>query len=394
MISLPNNCNCSELTVNPKNWKTCKISGIARNWHIQYYFYDTSLNKRKFVRIKGMNRFKTLTERREATAQLIENELYNLKDKGYNPITGKFLVLGFGSIEPTTGFIDALRKAFKLLKLEGTTMQDISSALNFFETAAKKLGIDRMEIQTVKRRHLRQVLDMVGELKKSWSAYSFNNCRAYLLMLYKKLLEEDAVDVNPVKEIPKQKIIFKLKRVLDETERLRIDKHLKEIDPNYRRFIHLFFHSGSRKTEMVRLKVEDVNLEKQVFKLFIKKGSQQREELRAIKNIALDFWKEQLEGASPDDYVFSSNFRPGKTRTTAKRMGNKWRLYVKEGLGINIDFYSLKHLNLDEVAGLLDAEAAAKMAGHTSTVITLKHYLVNEEERKMEKLRKVNNEFA
>ena len=158
----------------------------------------------------------------------------HLKEKGYNPITGKFLIEGFGSIEPTAGFIDALRKAFKLLKLEGTTMQDISSAINFFEIAAKKLGIDRMEIQIVKRRHLRQVLDMVGELKKSWSAYSFNNCRAYLLMLYKKLLEEDAVDVNPVKEIPKQKIVFKLKRVLDETERLRIDKHLKEIDPNYR----------------------------------------------------------------------------------------------------------------------------------------------------------------
>ncbi len=235
---------------------------------------------------------------------------------------------------------------------------------------------------------------MVGELKKSWSAYSFNNCRAYLLMLYKKLLEEDAVDVNPVKEIPKQKIVFKLKRVLDEKERLRIDEHLKKIDPDYRRFIHLFFHSGSRKTEMVRLKVADVNLEKQVFKLLIKKGSQQRAELRAIKNIALDFWKEQLDGALHDDYVFSSNFRPGKTCTTAKRMGNKWKLYVKEGLGIDIDFYSLKHLNLDETSKLLDAEAAAKMAGHTSTVITLKHYLVNEEERKMEKLRKVNNDFA
>ena len=394
MITLPNGCNCSEISVTPKDWKTCKASAMARNWHIQYYFYDTAINKRKFVLVKGMNRFKTLIERREATAQLIENELYNLKEKGYNPITGKFFIERFGSIEPTEGFIDALRKAYKLLKLEATTRQDVSSSINFFETAAKKIGIERSEIQCVKRRHLRQLLDTVGELKKSWSAYSFNNCRAYLLMLYKKLLEEDAVDVNPVKEIPKQKIIFKLKRLLDEHERARIDTHLKEVDPNYRRFIHIFFHSGARKTELVRLKVEDVNIEKQVFKLFIKKGNQQREELRAIKNIALDFWKVQLEGASPDDYVFSSNFRPGKTRTTAKRMGDKWRLYVKEGLGIDIDFYSLKHLNLDETSKLLDAEAASKMAGHTSTVITLKHYLVNEEERKMEKLRKVNNDFA
>jgi len=75
-------------------------------------------------------------------------------------------------------------------------------------------------------------------------------------------------------------------------------------------------------------------------------------------------------------------------------MSNKWREYVKEGLGIDIDFYSLKYLNLDEVAGQLDEEATARMAGHTSTVITWKHYLINEKERKMEKLKRVNNDFA
>jgi hypothetical protein len=77
-----------------------------------------------------------------------------------------------------------------------------------------------------------------------------------------------------------------------------------------------------------------------------------------------------------------------------KNITNKWKEYVKDELKIDIDFYSLKHLNLDEISSILDAEAAAKMAGHTSPVITLKHYLVNEEERKMEKLRRVNNEFA
>lgn len=361
---------------------------MARNWHIQYYFYDHALEQRKFVRVKNMNRFKTLSERREATAQLIENELYQLKEKGFNPITRSFTIEKCTGIDPRTSFIDALWKAFDFIKAESTTCLDIKSSIKFFAIAAKKMGIDKMEIQSVKRRHLHQMIEMCADLKKSWSAWSYNNCRTYLMMLYKKLLEQDAVEINPVKDIPKAKIIIRIKKVLNEQERLRIDAHLKSVDPDYRRFIHLFFHSGSRKTEMVRLKVEDVNLEKQVIKLFIKKGSQQREELRAIKNIALDFWKEQLDGASPDDYVFSSNFRPGKTRTTAKRMGNKWRLYVKKGLGINIDFYSLKHLNLNEVAGQLDAEAAAKMAGHTSTVITLKHYLANEEERKMEKLSK------
>lgn len=394
MINLPNSCTCSEITVTPKDWKTCKAPAMARNWHIQYYFYDNALKKRKFVLVKGMNRFKILLERRQATAQLIENELYQLKEKGYNPITGKFLQEIFSGIDPKTGFIDALWKAFKLIKCEGTTLLDIRSSIHFFEIAAKKMGIDRIEIQSVKRRQLHQMIEMCAELKKSWSAWSYNNCRTYLMMLYKKLLEQDAVETNPVKDIPKQKVIIRVKNVLSPEERLKVDQHLKQVDPDYRRFMQIFFHSGSRKTELVRLKVSDVYLDKHYFKLFIKKGSQQREELRAIKNIAFDFWKEQIEGSSPDDYVFSSNFKPGKRKTTARHMSDKWKEYVKEGLGIDIDFYSLKHLNLDETSNILDAQAAAKMAGHTSTVITLKHYLINEEERKMEKLRRVNNEFA
>ena len=112
-----------------------------------------------------------------------------------------------------------------------------------------------------------------------------------------------------------------------------------------------------------------MNLEKPVFKLLIIKGSQQKEVLRPIKNIAIEFWKEQLKNASPDDYVFSFDFKPGKTKTTTKRMSNKWKEHVKEGLGININFYLLKHLNLDETAMILDAEAAVKIAGQTSTVI-------------------------
>jgi uncharacterized protein (UPF0297 family) len=42
-----------------------------------------------------MNRFKTLDERKEATRQLIENELHQLKEKGFNPLTGKFIPLNF-----------------------------------------------------------------------------------------------------------------------------------------------------------------------------------------------------------------------------------------------------------------------------------------------------------
>ena len=118
MSSLPQNFNCSELTVHPKGWKYCKASALAHKGYIQYHFYDSALKKRKFVILKGMNSFRTLDERREATKQLIENELHLLMEKGYNPITGKFAPFKDNYIEATTPFVEALRKAFDLMKLE------------------------------------------------------------------------------------------------------------------------------------------------------------------------------------------------------------------------------------------------------------------------------------
>ena len=119
-----------------------------------------------------MNRFKTLDERREATKQLIENELYQLREKGLSPITGNFTPIANNSIEPTTTFIDALRKVYGLLKIEGATKIDINSSIKFFEIAAQKTGFAKLEIQFVKRKHLMQMFEMLPTLKKSWSAWS------------------------------------------------------------------------------------------------------------------------------------------------------------------------------------------------------------------------------
>ena len=68
-------------------------------------------------------------------------------------------------------------------------------------------------------------------------------------------------------------------------------------------------------------------------------------------------------------------------------------MHVKKKLNISADFYSLKHLNIDETADALDIKDASVMAGHTTPVITIKHYALNEKERQHERMSKVNNSF-
>ena len=122
MNHLLNDCSYSELTLTPKDWKT-NPSAIKRKWRIQYYFYDSFFKDDpkykygKFVIIKGMNRLKTISDRRGATKKLIENELLLLREESYNPITGQRNVVlkNDYEIEPTFYFIEALRKGHSLL---------------------------------------------------------------------------------------------------------------------------------------------------------------------------------------------------------------------------------------------------------------------------------------
>ena len=133
MLQLPSGCSCSTtLSVFPKNWKTGGPSLLQKAWRIQYYFRDpsdpTSPKYGRLQIIKGMNTFKTLAERRQATQQLLDNELRMLQVEGYNPITKTFAQVPDpqeGEINPHTPFITALRLALNNLTLVDDTRDDI-----------------------------------------------------------------------------------------------------------------------------------------------------------------------------------------------------------------------------------------------------------------------------
>ena len=87
MITLPNGCSCSKLSVNPKNWQA-KNAKVSIDWYIIYRFYDPNYPKPKLVMVKGMNHFKTLAERQEETKKALSNEYDKLLKDAYNPLKG------------------------------------------------------------------------------------------------------------------------------------------------------------------------------------------------------------------------------------------------------------------------------------------------------------------
>lgn len=401
MLQLPNGCECSQPTVYPPNWDKARPS-LKVDWKIQFYFYDPAnpdpKKRKKYCPIKsGINRYKTVPERRVAAKIILEETLKLLQEDGFNFITGTFPEVSFFDYEinPLEPFLNALEMVRKKLKVDASIIADTKTMLHRLTSAAKALRMTHLPISLLKRRHLKMLLEEVQK-KQSISSYRYNKYRAYLQMCFKMLIgmevvEHNIVDQNFALQTPEPKT---MRETLTWEQRVKIDNHLKEKNYNFWRFTHIFFHSAGREKELLRLQGKHVDLGRQRYTVLIKKRKRIEWVEKTIKDAALPLWQELMENCGEDDFVFSHGLIPGKVPNTAPQISRRWRTWVKKPLGITADFYSLKHLNLDETSAALSPEAAAAAAGHTSTVITMQNYLVNEKERQHQKLKKVGNSFA
>lgn len=399
-IILQHGCSCSAISVHPANWKTKKAS-LNITWYLQYRFYDKENNRSKLCIIKDrINQFKALELRKEYTASLLQNEL-ELLQSGYNPITKNIVEerINVFEIEPTTPLLTALKQAADKIKCVHKTRLDLKNTIKFFEEAAFSLRMHRMPVEKVRRKHIKMILSRCEINKKEkWSNNTFNAYVKNLRILFEELMEYEATDTNPCEGIKRKKVIPQPKTILNKEECKLIDEFVAHYDYRFWRLIHIFFHSGSRTTELFRVQGKHVDLVRQKVKYLILKGKEYEWKQRTIKDIALPLWKDIMKDCKENDYVFSVGLEPGPKPIRPDQVQHRWRRHIQgkkeDGkLGIKCSWYSLKHLNTEQTAKLVGLKIAADQNAHSSTIITMKHYAIGEKERMHEQAKQVNNKF-
>jgi integrase len=460
MISLHNGCDRSEFVISPDNWnfdpnKPGKLSKkeiestikglLQKEWRIDYRYYDpafkgTKLWGKQFPVKKGFTKYKTLPERQEYAKVLIEELTSLLDHEYYNPITKKFAPPSNSDINPETGFSNALKQAQKLLKCAQGTKDDIERALVHILAAITELKYTNIPVSEIKIRECILLLNKVREMKNrkreftrtcltadfkarriekvkfakemkkldrlNFGPSSFNHYRTYLKMLFNEIVPLANMNGNPVEMIPKEKEIKKIRDVLTDDQRKLVNDYLHKKYYNYWRFLQIFFHSGARITEILRVEPKHVDLKNQRYKALILKGTAYEEVWKVIKTIALPYWEEAMKDAAvfPANgktfYLFSKNQVPGFTMINEEQIGRRWRERVKNkpALGnVTADFYALKHLNSTETRTLAGAAVAAAQNSHKSEAMVVNIYDVQREERAwqdQERQKQVNNPFA
>lgn len=402
-ISLPNGCSCSQPNVYPSNWKAVGAS-CKKDWYITYRFFDPAFAEQypggKLVMVKGMNGYKTIKDRQVSTTQILKDLLYYLQEKGYNPILDAFVEEK--QIERTVPIMpeDGLWRGVIFARTKQdpqyrpATRVDVDSYLRRILKAAQRLGLHTKPLGEFRRRDLLAILDEIGS-QKVWSVHSWNHCLGYVKPLFSILIQYEAMESNPCAEIKKLPKPTTVRATLTPAQRQAVNEHLHKHHRRFWLFVQIFFHSGARIIELLDLRREDVDIDAQAFWVTTRKGKSKvpRRTQKVIKDVALPYWKEYLRDAPTGEYLFAKNWLPGAAPYTRWHVTNLWRAVVKQGLGINADLYSLKHLHYDEMDAILGTEYAAAAAGHTTTEMA-KHYAVTKTQREMERVKKLRNVFA
>lgn len=414
-IELPNGCWCSTPRISPQSAYN-KSASVKKDWSIQYRFYDpTDKDDRgrvipRQVVFKGMNQCKTVSDRRVVSKALIENELDKLS-KGFNPHTEQYNVETgmIFDVDPSTPFIKALRIAFDKLNGVAGTLTDIKSVIQGVEKCAIQLGISEIPINTVTRKYINAILERCYTTNKRFTDNRYNMYRAYLMKLFKKLISMEATEINPMHDIEKRNPIKKVRRVLTKEERKLVDETLFKERYHFWRLLQVFFHSGSRETELMKVRVEYIDLAGQRCLYTVLKGGRPYEVYRPIKDVILGVWMDILKECKPGDYLFSKGLKPGPVSIRADQITRRWNKYVKSpkdkgGLAIPAGFYGLKALNTTETLNILNEqyrysendadEAMIQQTGHKSPVIMISNYDNNRENRQHKRLLEINNSFS
>lgn len=378
---------------------------------MSYRFYDPRYPKPKQVIIKGMNDYKELTDRQIATQSLYDNEIEKLEG-GYNPRTGALPInqetqtdeVSKFVMAPDTPFIAALRRVIHESHYSSEVKIDLRSVLKYTGFAALKLKIESKPINTIKKREIRAILKVLPEIKEKWSNRTHNYYKAHLSMIFKYLFNEDVIEYNPVDGIELMQHTVGKRDTLTDEQRIMIDDDLRKDNFGFWMFMQIFFHSGSRTTELLKVQEADVDLVKQEVEYLVKKGKVFRRVKRPIKDSVLIYWRIALSKCAKgkNQYVFSEGLVPGDLPIRREQISRRWRRWVKNKkdangnpkYGENVpDWYSLKHLNSTETAALIGKEAAAQHNAHSLKIFE-QVYDVKAEERNAVLVRKLPNSFV
>uniref|UniRef100_A0A832DHK2 Tyrosine recombinase XerD n=1 Tax=Ignavibacterium album TaxID=591197 RepID=A0A832DHK2_9BACT len=271
-------------------------------------------------------------------------------------------------------FLKEYLAALKIEKnLSENTINSYKSDLISFLNFITQSGID--DLSDIKTTHITSFFKLLKDagLNETSAARYFSSLKGF----FKHLYRSEYIKSNPVERISPPKISRKLPEVLNvrEINLILEQPNVKDtIGLRDKAILELFYACGTRISELINIKVNDLFLSEEVIRVF---GKGSKERLIPIGSSAIKWIIEYLKKSRPllvkniksENYLFLN-----QRGTKFSRMGI-WKIvrqYVKQaGIEKNVHPHTFRHSFATHlIEGGADLRAVQEMLGHSDISTT------------------------
>ncbi|WNM19294.1 tyrosine-type recombinase/integrase [Flavobacterium capsici] len=357
----------------------------GKYWYIYYYFRHPLTNKMvKFMDKLNINKFKTVKDRlKVANAWIKAQEL--ILSNGFNPFTAEGLKtkndkFDFENYTVKTALEYALTN--KAGELKTATLNDYKVRVGVFAQWLKENGLEDKNIKELKDVHIIAFMNhLIDPLGRNLGKTSQDNYKRTLSAIFGKLkkdkiIVENIVDYETSKDDPIKNKPFTGEQIKT------IKDYLLQNDVQLYHFIMFVIYEFLRPVEIIRLKVENINLAEKT--LYVETKTNRKKGKRLIDPI-IDFLKGiNIENLPQKAHIFTNtgNFEVWEAleKTKVDHFSNRFKkLKAALSLGPEYGVYSFRHTAALDVyntfikEGATHQEAVSKLSpiiGHTNAKTT------------------------
>lgn len=352
---------------------TLPVLHTGKDWYIGFYAYSPVHGEMRRKKIK-LNHIHKITDRRKYAKDYM-NRLAEKLSIGWNPWIENESNNAYMLFKDVTDrYRTFMAKMLRDGRYRQETLKSYSSYLHNLELFNQQKKVPITYIYQFDKDFCVMLLDEVY-ITRDNTAFTRDNYLGFLKSFSSFCLNHNYITKNPTEGISSlgRKGKKKIRCVIDDDRLTKISMYLQERNQHMLLASYILYYCFIRPAEMVRLKLENINIAKQTIYVqdTISKNKKDGTITLPAKVIHLMIDLRIFDHPS-DYYLFSDGFRPGKVQRSEKMFRDYWAHHVRKDLKLSdkYKFYSLKDTGITNMLRSYDVLSVRDQARHSSILMT------------------------
>ncbi len=349
------------------DFRPAEIHDTNSSTTIVFYSKNPSTNKLERQRMK-VNHVKDKRERLKYARLMVQQINKQLYD-GWNPIVEKS---GFSKVVDLKEAVRLYKKSYANVRPD--SLRSYNSMMKSFADFYTLYNIGGKPIYEFGRQQAQKYMLHVEE--RGVSARTYNNYVRFMGQFFNFCVDKGLAMENPFASIKLKRVDEKSRTVIPPEVREKVMEYLhREGMDGYWLICLLTYHCLIRPKELLMLKVSYISMKNNLIIIPAEVAKNHCERHISMPMEIAILMADHIKSATSNQYLFSSNYKPGLKLLTTRDTGRTWS-NIRKALGLPMcyKYYSLKDTGITE---MLEAGAPAKMvqelADHHSLEMTQKY---------------------